>query len=184
MTWSRDATLDAPDRYLLCRCGQSSHKPYCDGTHARARFDGTETAPVEPSEDRRARAVGVGITLSDDRMLCTRAGFCGNHVEKVWDQIERTEDSLVRFDVIQRVERCPSGRLAYELKEGAFEPDLPEAVAVTQNGPYWVTGGIPVTMSDGRTLEVRNRVMLCRCGKSSNKPLCDGSHAVARFQDP
>jgi hypothetical protein len=89
----------------------------------------------------------------------------------------------VRFDVIQRVERCPSGRLSYDLGDGPIEPDLPRAISVTKDGPYWVTGGIPVTMSDGRTLETRNRVELCRCGHSSNKPLCDGSHRDIKFTD-
>ena len=78
---------------------------------------------------------------------------------------------------MQMVERCPSGKLGYEVDGVAVEPDLPEAVSVTKDGPYWVTGGIPVTMSNGQTLEVRNRVTLCRCGQSQNKPLCDGTHA-------
>jgi CDGSH-type Zn-finger protein len=46
------------------------------------------------------------------------------------------------------------------------------------NGPLWIRGGIPVAGADGREYEVRNRVTLCRCGRSNNKPLCDGSHAA------
>ena len=158
-------------------------KPYCDNTHARVQFDGTENAPTEPSESRRVRVDAARITVTDDQMLCTRAGFCGNRVEKIWNQLERADDSRVRFDVIQRVERCPSGRLAYDLGDGPIEPDLPAAIAVTTDGPYWVTGGITVTMSDGRTLETRNRVELCRCGHSSIKPLCDGTHKDVKFRD-
>ncbi|MHB8164175.1 MAG: CDGSH iron-sulfur domain-containing protein [Methanoregula sp.] len=30
--------------------------------------------------------------------------------------------------------------------------------------------------ADGKPYTVRNRVTLCRCGKSGNKPFCDGSH--------
>jgi CDGSH-type Zn-finger protein len=183
MTWRKDATLPTRERYRLCRCGQSAHKPYCDSTHRRARFDGTETAPTEPSVTRQRPVSGPHITVTDDQMLCTHAGFCGNRKEKVWDQIPRAGDSLVRFDLIQRLERCPSGRLSYELEDGPVEPDHGRAIAVTKDGPYWVTGEIPVTLSDGRTLEVRNRVMLCRCGQSANKPLCDGSHRAAKFRD-
>jgi CDGSH-type Zn-finger protein len=89
------------------------------------------------------------------------------------------------------IERCPSGSLTYALEAGQpdIEPDLPQQVAVVTEitsqgpiaGPLWVTGGIPIERADGLPLERRNRVMLCGCGRSSAKPLCDGTH---RQPDP
>jgi len=69
-------------------------------------------------------------------------------------------------------------------------------IKVTRNGPYLVTGGIPLsrmvieTDDEGypcRWQEVekypsRESYALCRCGKSKNKPYCDGSHVTARFK--
>ncbi|UCF09264.1 MAG: CDGSH iron-sulfur domain-containing protein, partial [Thermoplasmata archaeon] len=43
-------------------------------------------------------------------------------------------------------------------------------------GPIWVRGRIPIESADGHIYEIRNRVTLCRCGWSSNKPFCDSSH--------
>jgi CDGSH-type Zn-finger protein len=40
-----------------------------------------------------------------------------------------------------------------------------------------------VVFADGRGDEVRKRVTLCRGGAASNEPFCDGSHAVAGFDD-
>lgn len=62
--------------------------------------------------------------------------------------------------------------------EPVFEPEIalvrdPKAGMF---GPLWVRGGIPVVSADGFRYEVRNRVTLCRCGKSANKPFCGGSH--------
>jgi len=92
------------------------------------------------------------------------------------------------------VDRCPSGTFVYELpidgKMTEIEPDLPKEIAAIQQdsrsksaGPLWVTGDIPIMKPDGTFLEPRNRVTLCRCGQSKNKPFCDGSHAKANFQD-
>ncbi len=84
------------------------------------------------------------------------------------------------------IEHCPSGGTTYSIEKGGadIEPDLPRQVAVTTEitsdgpiaGPLWVTGNIPIERSDGQPLETRNRVTLCRCGLSKNKPLCDGTH--------
>jgi CDGSH-type Zn-finger protein len=51
------------------------------------------------------------------------------------------------------------------------------------SGPAWLRGGIQVVASDGFEYEVRNRMTLCRCGQSKNKPLCDGTHAAMKFND-
>jgi CDGSH-type Zn-finger protein len=56
-------------------------------------------------------------------------------------------------------------------------------VAVIENGPLWVRGGIPIEASDGFEYEVRQRVTLCRCGHSRNKPFCDGSHVKVPFRE-
>jgi hypothetical protein len=47
----------------------------------------------------------------------------------------------------------------------------------------WVRGGIQLIGADGFRYEVRNRMALCRCGASENKPFCDGSHASIGFDD-
>jgi len=56
-------------------------------------------------------------------------------------------------------------------------------VGVRGEGGIWLRGGIAVTAADGTPYPVRNRVVLCRCGASSNKPFCDGSHATIGFAD-
>jgi hypothetical protein len=58
------------------------------------------------------------------------------------------------------------------------------AIAVIADGPYFVSGGLPMTRGDGQPFESRSRVTLCRCGESANKPLCDGSQMQAGFRDP
>jgi hypothetical protein len=78
---------------------------------------------------------------------------------------------------------CPSGRLVVWDKRGkAIEPVYEPSIGLVWDsqagkaGPIWVRGGIPIESADGTTYEIRNRVTLCGCGKSSNKPFCDGSH--------
>jgi CDGSH-type Zn-finger protein len=42
---------------------------------------------------------------------------------------------------------------------------------------------VPVESAESKKYEVRNRVTLCRCGKSRNKPFCDGTHIDINFSD-
>jgi hypothetical protein len=80
------------------------------------------------------------------------------------------------------IEHCPSGALAYEIDGELVEPDLPVQISPIANGPLFVSGGVPIERADGELIETRNRVTLCRCGASSNKPLCDGTHAEIGFE--
>ncbi len=183
LAWETTERIETKDRYALCRCGESSRKPFCDGTHARIGFAAEESATGTYAE-RSNELGGTNITVSDDRSICVHAGFCGTRVTNVWKQVANTDESTVRQQVIAMIEKCPSGALTYRL-DGAhdIEPLMPAAIGVTNDGPLWVTGGVAITNSAGEPLETRNRVTLCRCGSSANKPLCDGAHKQAGFTD-
>lgn len=187
LTWQKTGIIETGKTYRLCRCGQSSHKPFCDGTHAKMHFDGTESADIGVTAERQVnRDGGTNIVVRRDMYLCMDSGFCANRVTSVDKMIPDTHDTQVRAQVIAMIERCPSGSFTYSIEEGAadIEPDLPEQVAVTTeiakagpiSGPLWVTGNISVERADGQPFETRNRVTLCRCGRSGKKPLCDGTH--------
>jgi CDGSH-type Zn-finger protein len=191
VSWQLYERLEAEPVYALCRCGQSSNKPFCDGTHAGVGFDGTETADIRPSIERqRIVEGGTGLVVKRDGYLCMHAAFCVGRERKIPAMLADTADSDVRAHVIGMIERCPSGSYLYALTPDGddVEPDLPVAIAVTEEedgiaGPLWVTGGIPVQRADGRPFETRNRVTLCRCGQSAAKPLCDGTHRVIAFRE-
>jgi CDGSH-type Zn-finger protein len=187
LTWKKEETIETADPYVLCRCGLSHDKPFCDATHWGTHFDAAEGAATGPTVERqRTYAGGTHIVVKRDGALCTGSGFCGNRLTNVERMVPGTDDTQVRAQVMAMVERCPSGTLTYAIEPGQadVEPDLPRQIAVVTDitsdgpvtGPLWVTGYIPIERADGRLLETRNRVMLCGCGLSKNKPLCDGAH--------
>jgi CDGSH-type Zn-finger protein len=52
-----------------------------------------------------------------------------------------------------------------------------------RNGPYLIRGPFAFTDQDGNQIEVRRPVVaLCRCGRSQNRPFCDGTHKAIGFQ--
>lgn len=58
----------------------------------------------------------------------------------------------------------------------------PPEIVVCPNGPLLVRGQIELTTPDGEPVEQRRRtVALCRCGVSSIKPFCDGTHKAIHF---
>jgi CDGSH-type Zn-finger protein len=185
LRWDRGATLREDGPYDLCRCGQSRSKPFCDGTEEEIGFDGTEVADRSPTAGRRYEYGDGPVVLTDDPSLCARATFCDARSTDAWALAEQTEDPLKRAMLIRMAERCPSGRLEYHLPPDTtpIEKDHAPDITVVDDGPLWVRGGIPIESVDGFEYEVRNRVTLCRCGKSKNKPFCDGSHIRARFRD-
>lgn len=184
--WGKAEQAEPQQRYALCRCGQSEKKPFCDGSHARLGFpDSTLTADRAPRAERARSFEADSIVLTDDESLCEHAGFCENRVTNVWKMIRKSNDPEVRDRLITMVSNCPSGRLAVAEPDGAaIEPGFEPSIATVPNGPLWVRGGIPVTSPGGFTYEVRNRVTLCRCGQSQNKPFCDGTHADIDFEAP
>ena len=123
------------------------------------------------------------MTVLDDRSICEHAGFCGVGDTNVWKMVGSSDETQRRSLMMAMIDRCPSGALRYEIDGTEIEPNLPREIAIIPDGPIWVTGGIDIERSDGAAMEVRNRVTLCRCGESANKPLCDGTHAKVGFTD-
>jgi CDGSH-type Zn-finger protein/uncharacterized Fe-S cluster protein YjdI len=101
-------------RLTLCRCGQSSRKPFCDSSHKTAAF----VATGEPADGAK-----------DD---------------------------------------LPA-------RDGVLE------IVPTKNGPLRLTGNVEICSGTGRTLAKVTKAALCRCGQSSRKPFCDGTHARVGF---
>ncbi|MEM7132868.1 MAG: CDGSH iron-sulfur domain-containing protein [Chloroflexota bacterium] len=101
--------------------------------------------------------------------------------------VPESGDIQVRSQLIAMSERCPSGTYSYSLEPDGevIEPDLPQEISVVDEGvvagPLWVSGGIPIERADGQPVETRNRMTLCRCGHSDNKPFCDGTHHEIGF---
>jgi CDGSH-type Zn-finger protein len=188
LAWKKDFDYEPdPAGYSLCRCGLSSEKPFCDGTHRRLGFDGTETAdPGAIAGRQETLPGGTHLVVRKDPSLCMESGFCGLREKALEYLVAHSDDTRNRSLAIAMVERCPSGSLTYaiEADQPEIEPDLPAQIAVTTEitaegpiaGPLWVSGNITIERSDGQPVEMRNRVTLCNCGCSQNKPFCDGAH--------
>jgi CDGSH-type Zn-finger protein len=181
--WRKGKEYKTSDKCDLCRCGQSKHKPYCDKTHIQTNFNGTETAHPEPYLKHPKTIEGPEITLTDIEDLCASARFC-HRKGGIWNLTPKTNNPKSRDLVIQESRDCPSGRLTVRDKKTnkAFEPNLEQSIGFIEDpqmgvsGPIWVRGCISIESADGKPYTIRNRVTLCRCGKSENKPFCDSSH--------
>ncbi len=182
-SWHEVETYPLQEQYALCRCGHSKNKPFCDGTHAEIHFNGTETADDKPYLDRAKKINGPSLSLTDAEHMCVHARFC-MRAGGIWNLTRQSDNGEARDIAIEEAGNCPSGRLVvWDKKTGkALEPEFEKSIVVieypprSEHGPIWVRGGIPVESSEGHVYEIRNRVTLCRCGKSYNKPFCDGRH--------
>ncbi len=169
----------------LCRCGGSSNKPFCDGTHRRNGFSGASVASATHAQPVGYRA--PGITIHDDRAICAHAGRCTAGLASVFKYgsepwIDPAGASVA--SIVETIRRCPSGALSYTLDPPeAPQAPAPPSVVVSKDGPYEVAGGITlVDPATGQT-SATTRYTLCRCGRSKNKPFCDGTHWDIGFKD-
>jgi CDGSH-type Zn-finger protein/truncated hemoglobin YjbI len=187
--------LDASPEVALCRCGSSQIKPVCDGACATNGF--TDTKDPKRVRDRRDTYEGVQLTVYDNRGICQHSGFCTDRVNTVF----HTEGPFVtssggRMDeIIRAVRDCPSGALSYALDgvEARAQVDWQggreQAIEVSKDGPYRITGALPLTDHRGERVERAEgasleHYALCRCGHSQNKPFCSGMHWYVEFTDP
>jgi CDGSH-type Zn-finger protein/uncharacterized Fe-S cluster protein YjdI len=110
-----DGDSDVGYRRVLCRCGASRTKPFCDARHHDSGFKATGEA-----------------NRGDMETLAVRDG--------------------------------------------------PLKVTATKDGPLKIEGSLEIVSGTGTTLAKTSKTFLCRCGHSSNKPFCDGTHSKVGFK--
>jgi uncharacterized Fe-S cluster protein YjdI len=112
-----------------------------------------------------------------------------NPKEKPWIKM----DGATTDRIIEQVSQCPSGALSYYRNAAAVADEPADTVVaeaanilkieVTPNGPYLIKSECLIVHSDGREETKTGTVALCRCGNSSNKPWCDGTHRKTGFRE-
>ncbi|MBU2608359.1 MAG: CDGSH iron-sulfur domain-containing protein [Chloroflexi bacterium] len=182
---SRGETIPTEPEMYLCRCGGSSHKPFCDGTHLKNDFNGDKSPGRVP--DKMDDYVGQEITIHDNRGVCAHSGFCTDNSPTVFNMGHEPwidPDGADTEETAQTIRLCPSGALSYT-KDGVLYQDQNRSPAVTiaKDGPHRVDGGIELQDPTGSKPESKEHYSLCRCGGSKNKPFCDGAHWHIGFKD-
>ena len=188
--WEDGGEIPHDETYSLCRCGASGNHPFCDGKHSQIGFDGTETASRKPYKDRAELIKGRNVDLLDDGR-CARARFCYREKGDAWFLASCEDNSEKTLcEAVKSASECPAGRITAVAEDGScIEPELEPAIEITQDpemgvsGGIYVKGGIPLISADGHKYETRNRIVLCRCGRSKDKPFCDGAHIEEKFND-
>jgi CDGSH-type Zn-finger protein len=184
--------LPAYPQLALCRCGHSAIKPLCDGSHSESGF--TDLKDPKRVPDRLDTYPGQRIVVTDNRGTCAHSGFCTDSLPGAFHASGDpfvTPTGAREDEIIRAVRACPSGALGYALAEGDSLPDQVReaAIEVSRDGPYRVTGSVPLLDGEGRPVP-RNQgasmehYSLCRCGQSRNKPFCSGMHWYIGFVDP
>jgi uncharacterized Fe-S cluster protein YjdI/CDGSH-type Zn-finger protein len=131
---------------------------------------------------------GRDVEVSFDLDICIHIGECLRGQRQVFQLNRRPwtlPDMAGADEVVEVVERCPSGALLYRRLDGGpqEDPQGPTIVTPMRDGPLLVTGKVEVRHEDG-TVETLPRATLCRCGQSLHKPFCDNQHLSTGFRAP
>jgi CDGSH-type Zn-finger protein len=194
---SKGESLSVISGVALCRCGASNNKPFCDGTHGKIGFSSENKEDVNDShhnivvKNKRKSYVGKGITIHDNRKICSHAAECVNNLPSVFKLNSRPwinpDAAETAEEIINTIRKCPSGALSYSVDgiEYRDQNERKPMIMVSKGGPYLVTGGIDligdnIQFAEGSSKE---HYTLCRCGASNNKPFCDGMHRMINFKD-
>lgn len=144
-------------------------------------------------QEERKRA-DVPREYRDDRLtvywapqFCIHTANCLNAEPEVFDAMRRPWVMLDATDadaIADAVMTCPTGALSFARHDGGEQEAAPDEMAVQPrtNGPLFLRGRIRLVDAQGNVTREATRVALCRCGESSNKPYCDGTHRSIGFK--
>ena len=127
--------------------------------------------------------------------VCAHSEKCIGHLPEVFDAGKRpwlNVNGSTPEKIIELIDSCPSGALKYSLPEGStVDPKVAQGkgnidygkdsfeivnIKVTANGPLLVDGIVEIFDVHGKSIKKSNKLALCRCGYSMNRPFCDGNH--------
>jgi CDGSH-type Zn-finger protein len=185
MTNHKGETIETKPVMALCRCGASQSKPFCDGSHNTIDFDTTRKDISE--RDKVYTYSDDDVTVHFSKLLCSHAGACVsgsidmfNPKRRPWVILDAKKEDLIA-DIVAA---CPSGAL--RLSKGRddamhLDSEGPQ-IRVEHNGAYWVKD---VELDDPKEMQgaTPDKLVLCRCGLSSNKPYCDGTHFEEKWRE-
>lgn len=142
-----------------------------------------------------------GIVVHWVSSLCIHSANCLNELPEVFDVRRRpwvrVKDASAD-QVAAAVDTCPSRALTYTRLDGAPpgpngipaadtiaptpEDGTPVVISLKPDGPLMVEGPVRIELARCEVIDVTEKVALCRCGGSNNKPFCDGSHKQVGFE--
>jgi len=130
------------------------------------------------------------ITVYWKPSLCIHSTVCFNELPKVFIPSRRpwiNLQSATTEQIVETVGHCPTEALSFKYNKDIAEvqeDDHKASVEITiiHNGPAIIRGKVKITSPDGNIFDECERTSLCRCGRSSKMPFCDGSHKGAGFE--
>jgi uncharacterized Fe-S cluster protein YjdI len=122
--------------------------------------------------------------------LCIHSANCFKGLSRVFDPSKKpwiNVEAASVDEISAQIDKCPSGALSYRYdsdpEKNNEEIQSNISVDVSKNGPILIKGPITIKYSGSEEVNTSRTIALCRCGKSSNKPYCDGTHKKVGFED-
>lgn len=139
--------------------------------------------------EKRVKYKSDKINVSYAPDTCIHAAECVNGLPNVFNPKEKPWVNVAGAnpeEIIEVINKCPSGALGYELLELEIKKEDKKMektkLTVMPNGPVMVEGNLTINKMTGENIKDAEKVFLCRCGHSSNKPFCDGAHKKEDFK--
>ena len=121
--------------------------------------------------------------------ICIHAGHCAKNLSSVFMPGKRPWIDMKGADkeaIIKQINQCPSGALSYRMASTGLTEKVENKIVdieVFKNGPLAVKSECLIKLPNGEEKHNKKVSFFCRCGASSNKPFCDGSHKKIEFED-
>ncbi len=121
--------------------------------------------------------------------LCIHSRECSKGLPQVFNPankpwVNMNAESVDR--IRNQVDKCPSGALSYEMNHEKTKNDKTMEktlqIDVSENGPILINGPANIIYQGNQELKESKTIALCRCGLSSRKPYCDGTHKREGFK--